>query len=94
MSKIIVKKIKNDSFAKKQSEMRQLISLLAFTLCGFVPALAQSTVENFFRTDEKFYVVVAVLAIIMLGILFYVVRLDRKITNLEKQEKESSKRQI
>lgn len=72
--------------------MRKLISLMAFTLCSFIPALAQSTVENFFRTEEKFYVVVAVLAIIMLGILLYVVRLDRKITNLEKQEKKNSNR--
>lgn len=71
--------------------MKKLISLLAFVLVGAIPAIAQNTVENFFRTEEKFYVVVAVLAIIMLGILFYVVRLDRKITKLENQEKETSK---
>jgi len=90
MSKIIVKKIKNGSFAKKSSEMRKLISVLVL-VCSFFPALAQNAVENFFRTDEKFYVVVAVLAMIMFGILLYVVRLDRKITNLEKQDKESFK---
>jgi len=75
---------------KKSSEMRKLISLLVL-VCSFVPALAQNSVENFFRTDEKFYVVVAVLAIIMFGILLYVVRLDQKITNLEKQDKENFK---
>jgi CcmD family protein len=90
MSKIIVKKIKNSSFAKKSSKMRKFISLLVL-VCSFVPALAQNSVENFFRTDEKFYVVVAVLAIIMFGILLYVVRLDQKITNLEKQDKENFK---
>lgn len=71
--------------------MKKLIGSLIFALCSFISAFAQNTVENFFRTDEKFYVVVAVLAIIMLGILLYVVRLDRKIRNLEKQEKETSK---
>jgi CcmD family protein len=70
--------------------MRKFISLLVL-VCSFVPALAQNSVENFFRTDEKFYVVVAVLAIIMFGILLYVVRLDQKITNLEKQDKENFK---
>ena len=71
--------------------MKKFVSLLAIALLGALPATAQSTVENFFRTEEKFYVVVAVLAIIMFGILLYVVRIDRKITNLENQEKESSK---
>jgi len=71
--------------------MKKLISLVLLAFgCNF-PASAQNAVENFFRTDEKFYVVVAVLAIIMLGILSYIIRLDRKITNIENQEKEPSK---
>lgn len=70
--------------------MKKLISVVLIALWGISPVFAQNTVENFFRTDEKFYVVVAVLAIIMLGILFYVIRLDRKISDWEKQNKESS----
>jgi CcmD family protein len=52
-----------------------------------LPTFAQNQVEEFFRTDDKFYVVVAVLAIIVAGLLFYVIRLDRKVTNLEKNIK-------
>jgi hypothetical protein len=36
------------------------------------------------RQDGKIYVVVAVVLTILAGILFYLVRLDRKITKLEK----------
>ena len=37
------------------------------------------------RANGKIYVVVAVLIIILLGLILYVVRLDRKITRLEKE---------
>ena len=40
-----------------------------------------------FRADGKIYVVVAVVAVILLGIFWYVARLDRKITKLEKELK-------
>jgi CcmD family protein len=40
-----------------------------------------------FRADGKIYVVVFVLGTILLGLILYVVRLDRKITKLEKDIK-------
>ena len=39
------------------------------------------------RSDGKIYVVVAVILMIFIGIIFYLVRLDRKITKLEKQNR-------
>ena len=36
------------------------------------------------RSNGKIYVVVAVLIIILLGLLFYLIRLDRKISKMEK----------
>ena len=36
------------------------------------------------RSNGKIYVVVAVLVIILLGLVFYLIRLDRKISRLEK----------
>jgi len=36
------------------------------------------------RSNGKIYVVVAVLLLIFLGIIIYLVRLDRKLTRLEK----------
>lgn len=38
------------------------------------------------RADGKIYVVIAVLLTILAGIFIYLVRLDRKISRLEKQE--------
>ena len=38
------------------------------------------------RSNGKIYVVVAVLLLIFLGIIIYLVRLDRKITRLEKNK--------
>ncbi len=37
------------------------------------------------RADGKIYVVVAVLVTIFIGIIVYVIRLDRKISRLEKK---------
>ena len=39
------------------------------------------------RANGKIYVVVLVLVTILAGVLFYVVRLDRKISKLEKEVK-------
>jgi CcmD family protein len=39
------------------------------------------------RSNGKIYVVVAVLVTIFIGILLYLIRLDRKITKLEKETK-------
>lgn len=36
------------------------------------------------RSDGKIYVVVAVVLVILVGLILYVVRLDRKISRLEK----------
>lgn len=47
---------------------------------------AQSEVEmaDVMRADGKIYVVVAVLLIIFLGLIGYLIHLDRKISKLEK----------
>ncbi len=37
------------------------------------------------RSNGKIYVVVAVLVIILSGLFFYVIRLDRKINKIEKE---------
>lgn len=38
------------------------------------------------RADGKIYVVLAVAVTILLGLIVYVIRLDRKITKLEKEK--------
>jgi hypothetical protein len=58
-----------------------LVNLLAF---------AQNTsvdMADTMRKEGKIYVVVAIILTIFAGIIFYLIRLDRKISKLEKEEK-------
>lgn len=60
--------------------------------CTILPALATAqtqTVEmaDGMRSNGKIYVVVAVLATILAGLLLYVYTLDRKVTRLEREER-------
>ncbi len=65
--------------------------LLAFALLLNHLLIAQnSTVAasdekaDFMRSDGKIYVVVAIIITILIGFVLYVVRLDKKISKLEK----------
>jgi len=74
------------------TKIRTLI-LLFFCWALTLPAMAQNdttkTVEmaDGLRANGKIYVVVLVLVTILAGVLFYMVRLDRKIGKLEKELK-------
>lgn len=63
---------------------RTLLSFLLL-LCNYV-LFAQSMADEM-RSNGKIYVVVAVLVTIFIGIVLYLVRLDRKLTRLEKETK-------
>ena len=62
------------------------IMLLAAMLLVCV-AFAQEKVEmaDQMRSNGRIYVVVAVMLTILLGLILYLVRLDRKISRLEKE---------
>ena len=63
-----------------------LLILLFSALASFAQQ-PSSTVEmaDAFRSNGKIYVVVAVILTIFAGIILYLVRLDRKLTRLEKE---------
>ncbi len=46
---------------------------------------AEPEMADAMRSEGKIYVVVAILAIILVGILVYLVAIDRKLTTLEKK---------
>lgn len=69
--------------------IRKTLILLTFFFLSIVAALAQDTsnrvaMADTLRDNGKIYVVVAVLLTIFAGIIFYLVRLDKKISRLEK----------
>ena len=63
-----------------------LLTLLMVTLC--VQAQEQTAKTNFgetMRSNGRIYVVVAVMLTILIGLILYLVRLDRKISKIEKE---------
>lgn len=69
---------------------RRLLLALAAVLLPLLPALAQTAeagpeMADKLRQDGKIYVVVAVLVVILVGLLAYLVSIDRKVSRLEKE---------
>jgi CcmD family protein len=62
-------------------------SLLFFLLLLSSRVLFAQDVAREMRSNGKIYVVVAVLVTIFIGVILYLIRLDRKLTKLEKETK-------
>jgi cell division protein FtsW (lipid II flippase) len=67
-------------------KIRQLLVLL-LSLISTTMIHAQGKVEEFMRSNGRSYVVVAVMLTILIGLILYMMRLDRKIGKLEKEAK-------
>ena len=74
--------------------MRKLKSLLTLICLLCLTALSHAQDEgtkvdmaDTMRSNGRIYVVVAVVVVILLGLILYLVRLDRKITRLEKENR-------
>jgi CcmD family protein len=71
--------------------MKKIISLLVLLLGVSLNLFAQESVNQTvemadqFRADGKIYVVVAVVLVILIGMFVYLVRLDGKISKVEKE---------
>lgn len=71
--------------------MKKYIYLFALILANSV-AMAQETLPSDapvtgMRSEGKIYVVMAVVITILVGLFLYLIRLDRKITKLEKKNR-------
>ncbi|MEX1188187.1 MAG: CcmD family protein [Bacteroidia bacterium] len=55
------------------------------------PSAAQQQIEmaDTFRADGKIYVVVGILSIVFAGIVLFLIRLERKVSRLEKDQMSS-----
>jgi Na+/H+ antiporter NhaC len=67
------------------NSLKKIMLLLPVLLTTLV-SQAQEKVEmaDTMRSNGRIYVVIAVIVTILLGLILYVVRLDRKISKLEK----------
>jgi predicted Na+-dependent transporter len=68
------------------SSIKKITSLLAILLIPVIIFAQQKEVSmaDQMRSNGRIYVVVAVMLTILIGLVLYVVRLDRKISKLEK----------
>jgi len=65
--------------------IKRFILSILLLICNYV--LFAQSLDNSMRSNGKIYVVVAVLVAIFIGIILYLIRLDRKISKLEKETK-------
>jgi hypothetical protein len=70
--------------------MKKILTTIFLLLIGTITLLAQENESakqaTGLRADGKIYVVIFVVVTILLGLFLYVIRLDRKISKLEKNE--------
>lgn len=69
--------------------MKKMLTLL-FMLGISLALIAQDTksgMADLMRSNGRIYVVVAVILTILAGLILYVLRIDRKLSRLEKEEK-------
>ncbi|KUG09268.1 CcmD family protein [Solirubrum puertoriconensis] len=68
---------------------RRALLVLSAVLLPLLPALAQETTSpemaDQLRQDGKIYVVVAVVVVILVGLLLYLLSIDRKVSRLERE---------
>ncbi|HEY4064523.1 MAG TPA: hypothetical protein VGM30_21610 [Puia sp.] len=74
--------------------IKRTLSLIGYSsLCLFPLLTMAQTSENVrkytafdMRSNGKIYVLAACMLVIMIGLILYMVRLDRKVTRLEKED--------
>lgn len=76
-------------------KLRPALLLLLALLLPALRVVAQATVPadqpemaDALRQSGKIYVVVAVITVVLAGLLFFLISLDRKLTRLEKEVRE------
>ena len=69
--------------------MKEIVKLMLLLLVSLVSTMvnAQDQVEmaDTMRSEGKIYVVVAIVLVIFIGLIIYLVTMDRKITRIEKR---------
>jgi len=66
---------------------KTLLSIFLTVLCTVHTTVLLAAEPDFMRSLGKMYVVVGVIILIFIGIIFYLVRLDQKLTKIENQIK-------
>jgi uncharacterized membrane protein YqgA involved in biofilm formation len=63
--------------------MRRYLLLIFLSLTSIVASAQDAEMADGMRAEGKIYVVVAILSLILIGLIGYLILLDRKVTRLE-----------
>jgi hypothetical protein len=66
--------------------MKKLIAILTLILLTFFANAQDVKMADMMKENGKIYVVIAVMLTILAGLVLYLIRLDRKISRLEKNK--------
>jgi hypothetical protein len=66
--------------------MKKLLLLLLLCCISFVSFAQDAPMADLMRSNGKIYVVIAVMLTLVAGLVLYLVRLDNKISKLEKNK--------
>ena len=66
--------------------MKKLISISTFTFFALLVKGQDVKMADVMKNNGKIYVVIAVMLTILAGLVLYLIRLDRKISKLEKNK--------
>ena len=66
--------------------MKKLLSILTLILFTFFAKAQDVQMADVMKENGKIYVVIAVMLTILAGLVLYLIRLDRKISKLEKNK--------
>lgn len=66
--------------------MKKLISISVFTFFTLLAKAQDVKMADAMKENGKIYVVIAVMVTILAGVMLYLIRLDRKISKLEKNK--------
>lgn len=65
--------------------MKRIISITAALLLAISAYSQDAEMADTMRSEGKIYVVVAILLVILIGLVVYLITIDRKVTKLEKR---------
>jgi hypothetical protein len=66
--------------------MKKLTTILTLLFISFLANAQETEMADIMKENGKIYVVIAVMLTILGGLVLYLVRLDRKISKLEKNK--------
>ena len=67
--------------------MKRIITSFLFLILPFISKAQEVEMAELLRSSGKIYVVVGVIVIIFIGLVVYLITIDRRLTKMEKSEK-------